>query len=128
LKGVLMARRCVSFACAIFLVLMISQRSNSQQQSQPSVASGAAAAQKFAALSDQFMKDSLSWSPVSASAAGYHLHMDPRSGRAIAEDALLDDFSPQSFATQREFYADWREHFHKETPQSAARVRSHSEL
>jgi len=98
---------------------MISQRSNSQQQSQPSVASGAAAAQKFAALSDQFMKDSLSWSPVSASAAGYHLHMDPRSGRAIAEDALLDDFSPQSFATQREFYADWREHFHKETPQSA---------
>jgi len=114
-----MARRCVSFACAIFLVLMISQRSNSQQQSQPSVASGAAAAQKFAALSDQFMKDSLSWSPVSASAAGYHLHMDPRSGRAIAEDALLDDFSPQSFATQREFYADWREHFHKETPQSA---------
>ena len=30
------------------------------------------AAQKFATLSDQFMKDSLALSPVSASAAGYH--------------------------------------------------------
>jgi uncharacterized protein (DUF885 family) len=115
-----MPRRCLTCAAAVFSVLMISQRSNSQtqQQGQPSDASRAAALQKFAALSDQFMKDSLSWSPVSASAAGYHLHRDPRSGRPIAEDALLDDFSPQSFATQREFYADWRERFHKETPPS----------
>jgi uncharacterized protein (DUF885 family) len=111
-----MPRRCLTCAAAVFLVLMISQRSNSQKQGQPPEASRAAASQKFAALSDQFMKDSLAWSPVSASAAGYHLHLDPRSGRPIAEDALLDDFSPQSFETQREFYADWRERFHKETP------------
>jgi uncharacterized protein (DUF885 family) len=113
-----MPRRCITLACAILLTLMISQRSNSQQ-GQTSDAARAAAAKKFAVLSDQFMKDSLSWSPVSASAAGYHSHMDPRSGRPLALDALLDDFSPQSFATQRDFYANWRDRFHKETPLSA---------
>jgi uncharacterized protein (DUF885 family) len=98
---------------------MSSQRSNSQQQSQPSDDSRAAASKKFAVLSDQFMKDSLASSPVSASAAGYHSHMDPRSGRPLALDALLDDFSAQSFATQREFYANSRDRFHKETPRAA---------
>jgi uncharacterized protein (DUF885 family) len=101
-------------------MLTTSQPSNSQQQQGlPSDPSRAAAEQKFAALSDQFMKDSLTWSPVSASAAGYHSHRDPRSGRPLALDGLLDDFSPESFATQREFYANWRERFHKETPPSA---------
>jgi uncharacterized protein (DUF885 family) len=99
---------------------MTLQSSNSQQQQrQPSDASHAAPSQKFAALSDQFMKDSLAWSPVSASAAGYHSHLDPRSGRPLVLDALLDDFSIESFATQREFYANWRERFHNETPPSA---------
>src|SRR5271156_5120804 len=114
-----MPKRCITFACALFLMLMISQRSNSQQQSPPSDDSHSAASKKFALLSDQFMKDSLAWSPVSASAAGYHSHLDPRSSKTIALDALLDDFSPQSFETQRDFYADWRERFHKETPLSA---------
>src|SRR5271170_7041444 len=119
LKGLSMPRRCVFCAAAVLLTLMISQRSNSQQQDPSSNAARAAAAKKFAVLSDQFMKDSLSWSPVSASAAGYHSHMDPRSHRPLALDALLDDFSPQSFETQRDFYADWRERFHRETPPSA---------
>ena len=115
-----MPRRCIIFACAILWMHMTLQSSNSQQQQrQPSDASHAAPSQKFAVLSDQFMKDSLSWSPVSASAAGYHLHMDPRSGRPLVLDALLDDFSIESFATQREFYANWRERFHNETPPSA---------
>src|SRR5271156_3203100 len=118
LKGLPMPRRCVTLACATLLTLMISQRSNSQQD-QPSDSSRTAASKKFAVLSDQFMKDSLSWSPVSASAAGYHSHMDPRSHRPLALDALVDDFSPQSFETQRDFYADWRERFHRETPPSA---------
>jgi uncharacterized protein (DUF885 family) len=113
-----MPRRCITLACAALLTLMISQRSNSKQ-GQPSDADRTADAKKFAVLSDQFMKASLALSPVSASAAGYHSHMDPRSGRPLALDALLDDFSPQSFATQRDFYADWRERFHKETPPSA---------
>src|SRR5277367_6340401 len=114
-----MPRRCITFACAIFLMLMISQRSNSQQQGQPLDDSRAAAAEKFAALSEQFIKNSLALSPTNASAAGYHAHLDAKTGKTIALDALLDDFSPQSFETQRDFYADWRERFHKETPLSA---------
>src|SRR5580704_53713 len=113
-----MPRRCITLACAALLTLMISQRSNSKQ-GQPSDADRTADAKKFAVLSDQFMKASLALSPVSASAAGYHSHMDPRSGRPLALDALLDDFSPQSFATQRDFYARWRERFHKESAPSA---------
>src|SRR5271155_2235998 len=114
-----MPRRCITFACAIFLMLMISQRSNSQQQGQPLDDSRAAAAEKFAALSEQFIKNSLALSPTNASAAGYHAHLDAKTGKTIALDALLDDFSPQSFETQRDFYADWRERFHRETPPSA---------
>jgi uncharacterized protein (DUF885 family) len=75
-----------------------------------------AAAQKFAELSDRFMKDSLALSPVSASAAGYHKHVDPKTGKTIELDAQLDDMSPQAMAEQRAFYSQWRERFRKETP------------
>jgi uncharacterized protein (DUF885 family) len=95
---------------------MTSQPSNSQQQRQLSDASPAAASRKFATLSDQFMKDSLALSPSSASAAGYHTHLDAKTGKTIALDAVLDDLSLESVAQQRAFYADWRERFHKETP------------
>ncbi len=77
------------------------------------------AAQKFAALSDQFMKDSLALSPVSASAAGYHTHLDSKTGQKIELDALLDDLSLESIAQQRAFYAAWRDRFHTETPVSS---------
>src|SRR5271163_3746485 len=114
-----MPRRCITFACAILLVLMIPQSSNSQQPSQPSGASHSAAAQKFAALSDRFMKDSLALSPTNASAAGYHEHVDAKTGKTIALDAQLDDLSLASIAEQRAFYAGWRARFRKETPPSA---------
>ena len=114
-----MPRRCITFACAILLVLMIPQSSNSQQPSQPAGASHSAAAQKFAALSDRFMKDSLALSPTNASAAGYHEHVDAKTGKTIALDAQLDDLSLASIAEQRAFYAGWRERFRKETPPSA---------
>ncbi len=114
-----MPRRCFTFACALLWTMMISQPSNSQQKQQPSDDAGAAAAQKFAALSDQFMKDSLALSPSSASAAGYHSHLDARTNKTIALDAILDDLSLESIAQQRAFYADWRQRFHKETPPSA---------
>jgi uncharacterized protein (DUF885 family) len=78
--------------------------------------SGSAASQKFAELSDRFMKDSLALSPVSASAAGYHNHVDPKTGKTIELDAQLDDMSLHAMAEQRAFYAAWRERFHKETP------------
>jgi uncharacterized protein (DUF885 family) len=106
-------------AGAILWVLMISQSSSSQQPSRPSGASHSAASQKFAALSDQFMKDSLALSPMNASAAGYHAHVDAKTGKSIALDAELDDLSLASIAQQRAFYADWRARFRKETPPSA---------
>ena len=114
-----MPRRCLFCAAVVLLILMFSQRSNSQQQGQPSDDSHALAAKKFAALSDQFMKDSLALSPSSASAAGYHSHLDAKTGKTIALDAELDDLSLEAIARQRAFYANWRERFHQETPPSA---------
>ncbi len=72
--------------------------------------------EKFAQLSDQFMKDSLAMSPTNASAAGYHQHVDPKTGKTIELDALLDDMSLGAFAGQRAFYTEWRERFRTETP------------
>jgi uncharacterized protein (DUF885 family) len=74
------------------------------------------ASQKFAQMSDQFLKESLARSPTSASAAGYHTHFDPQAGKTIELDALLDDMSLDGIAKQRAFYADWRARFRKETP------------
>ena len=72
--------------------------------------------EKFAQLSDRFMKDSLALAPTSASTAGYHKHIDPKTGKTIELDALLDDMSLGSTARQRAFYAGWRERFRTETP------------
>ncbi len=77
---------------------------------------GSSTSQKFAELSDRFMKDSLALSPTNASAAGYHKHLDPKTGKTIELDAQLDDMSLDAMADQRAFYASWRERFHKETP------------
>jgi len=114
-----MPRRCLFCAAAVLLTLMISQRSNSQQQDPRSYATRAAASKKLAVLSDQFMKDSLALSPSSASAAGYHTHLDAKTGKTTALDAELDDLSLESISQQRAFYANWRERFHRETPPSA---------
>ncbi len=74
------------------------------------------ASEKFAQLSDRFMKDSLAMSPTNASAAGYHKHTDPKTGKTIELDALLDDMSLAAFAKQRAFYAEWQQRFRTETP------------
>ena len=111
-----MSLRLVSCAGVILWVLMMALPLKSQQTNQSPNPARAAAAQKFAALSDRFMKESLALSPSSASAAGYHIHHDPKTGKAIELDALLDDLSLESIAQQRAFYATWRERFHKETP------------
>ena len=73
---------------------------------------------KFAKLTDQFVKESLVLSPSNASSAGYHIHADPKTGKKIELDALLDDMSLDAMAKQRAFYAHWRERFRKETPLS----------
>ena len=111
-----MSSRWLTCACVILWVLMMTLPSKSQETDQSPDVSRAVAAQKFAALSDKFMKESLALSPSSASAAGYHVHHDPKTGKTIEMDALLDDLSLESIAQQGAFYANWRERFREETP------------
>jgi len=75
-----------------------------------------ATSRKFAAMTAGFMKESLALAPTTASSAGYHTYVDPKTGKTIALDAELDDMSLESMATQRAFYARWRERFRTETP------------
>ena len=79
-------------------------------------ASSAEANTKFAKLSEEFIHETLALSPSSASQAGYHVYVDPKTGKRVALDALLDDMSSAGMAEQRRVYAQWRERFHTETP------------
>ena len=81
-----------------------------------SFANTSGAPAKFSNLEDQFVKESLALSPVSASQAGYHKHVDAKTGRTILLDRELDDLSSAAVATQVKFYRDWRQKFSKETP------------
>ena len=72
--------------------------------------------EKFAKLSEEFIHETLALSPSAASQAGYHKHLDAKTGKTIALDALLDDVSPEGMAEQRRVYEQWRERFHSETP------------
>ena len=74
---------------------------------------------RFAQLSAQFIHETLALSPSNASRAGYHKHVDAKTGRTVELDALLDDVSPAGMAEQRRLYAAWRERFRKETPMSS---------
>ncbi len=71
---------------------------------------------KFLAMADQFVKESLVLSPVNASQAGYHKHVDAKTGRAIMLDAQLDDVGVEGMAAQLKFYRDWQRKFQTETP------------
>jgi uncharacterized protein (DUF885 family) len=77
---------------------------------------------KFSQMCDQFVKDSLALSPVTASGAGYHKHVDPKTGKTIDLDAQLDDVSPQGTAEQEKFYRMWRQRFQQETPITSLNV------
>jgi uncharacterized protein (DUF885 family) len=102
--------------CATLLLAILAMPANTQETNSSTKSSPGPAARKFAELSDRFMKDSLALSPASASQAGYHKHVDAKTGKTIELDALLDDFSLESVAAQRAFYEQWRERFRKETP------------
>jgi uncharacterized protein (DUF885 family) len=56
---------------------------------------------KFERFTGEFTRQMLALSPVSATSAGYHVHTDPRTGRALQLDELLDDFSPAGLAHRR---------------------------
>src|SRR5258708_111317 len=71
---------------------------------------------KFLAMVDQFVKESLALSPVNASQAGYHKHLDLKTGKTIMLDAELDDVGAEGIVAQLAFYRDWRRKFQTETP------------
>jgi hypothetical protein len=71
---------------------------------------------RFAKLSEEFIHETLALSPASASQAGYHQHVDPKTGKTVALDALLDDVSAAGMAEQRRVFAQWRERFRREAP------------
>ena len=110
----------LSFVCATLAALLMAPllASSAGERGSPA-APDAARSRKFAELSDEFVKASLVLSPSTASTAGYHAYVDPKTGKAVALDAELDDMSLQSIATQRAFYARWRERFRTETPPSS---------
>ena len=81
--------------------------------------STSAASAGFSGLCEDFIHETLALSPVSASEAGYHEHIDPKTGKKIALDALLDDMSPAGMAKQRNVYAQWRNRFHTQFPKAS---------
>ena len=93
------------------LISTFSMAQSTKQMSHPRQANA-----KFAQMTDQFVKDSLALSPVSASQAGYHKHLDPKTGKTIDLDAQLDDVSAPTIAAQEKFYREWRHRFQAETP------------
>jgi uncharacterized protein (DUF885 family) len=68
----------------------------------------------FSELEDEFIYTTLSFSPVSATSAGYHQH------HGVHLDRQLDDFSAASLDRQKNFYERMRERLHE--------VASHGQL
>lgn len=93
-------------ACVLVSTILMAQNVSSQAET-----SG-----KFAKLSEEFIHETLALSPSSASQAGYHQHVDPKTGKTVALDALLDDVSEAGMVEQRRVYAQWWQRFHDETP------------
>jgi uncharacterized protein (DUF885 family) len=108
-----------SVLCASLGLLMMILPANIRDTNQTARSPESVTSQKFAELSDQFMKESLALSPTVASAVGYHKHIDAKTGKTVWLDALLDDFSLEGIAEQRTFYQQWRERFRRVTPRSA---------
>jgi len=57
----------------------------------------------LAGLRDEFVYETLAFSPVAATQAGYHFH------RGESLDSRLDDYSAGSLERQRRFYRDFRQ-------------------
>ncbi len=55
--------------------------------------------QRFSTIAEEFVLNSLTFSPSSATAAGYHRH------NGVPLDELLDEFSPATASRQRSYYA-----------------------
>jgi len=80
-----------------------------------SVVAGAQARQTgdFPVLAREFVFTTLSFSPSGATQNGLHRYTDPRTGKTIVLDQMLDDFSPAELARQRAFYQSFRQRLQK---------------
>lgn len=96
---------------SIFVFLMLMAIAAISQTKKPMATDTTQRDPKFATLSEQYMYESLVLSPVSASYAGYHKHKDPKSGKEIELDAILDDVSPKGYEEQLAFYRGWQKKF-----------------
>src|ERR1700687_5478224 len=101
----------------VYLFLFFLSIMSDAQTMKPNAEPGAAAPgnAKFLAMADQFVKESLALSPVSASQAGYHKHRDGKTGKTIMLDAELDDVGAAGMVAQLAFYRNWRHRFQSET-------------
>ena len=61
------------------------------------------------ALAREFVFTTLTFSPAGATQYGLHRYTDPRTGRVLLLDQMLDDFSPAELARQRAFYQGFRQ-------------------
>ena len=62
---------------------------------------------EFAKLAEEFVFTTLSFSPTAATGAGLHTWTDPKTGKTINFDELLDDNSVAEIARQRAWYFDF---------------------
>lgn len=74
----------------------------------PALASAQTQPESFASLARDFVYTTLAFSPSGATQSGLHRYRDPRSGRMLNFDQMLDDFSPASISRQRDYYASFR--------------------
>jgi uncharacterized protein (DUF885 family) len=98
-----------------FLLLTIPAMTQTIKSSADAIPA-AQASGKFSEMEDQFVKESLALSPVNASQAGYHKHVDTTTGKVLELDAELDDLSPEAIQKQVDFYRQWWERFRQQTP------------
>lgn len=61
----------------------------------------------FPDLANEFVYQTLVFSPAGATQSGLHRYRDPRTGRELNLDQMLDDFSPASLQAQRTYYRDF---------------------
>src|SRR5436853_5627415 len=102
----------------VFLLLFSLSFLAAAESMKPNANSGneAGSHSKFLTLADQFVKEGLALSPVGASQAGYHKHLDAKTGKTIMLDAQLDDVGRAGIAAQLKFYRGWRKRFQTKTP------------
>jgi hypothetical protein len=75
----------------------------------PSAGIAQTKAESFASLAHDFVYTTLTFSPAGATQSGLHRYKDPRTGKTLNFDQMLDDFSPASLGRQRDYYAAFRE-------------------